>query len=212
MSSGDRLRFVLVTGFGLGLAPVAPGTFGTLAGVVPAVLIGLALHGRELAIGLWVLAGVLLAFGCAQTDFSRRTFHKEDPGPFVLDEVVGYLVTVAVYATLCGDVSPTAHAVAFLAFRAFDVVKPPGFAHDGDGDGSVTLHRTGDGENYAAEFRLSPLEDVAGKTKVMADEFIAKDAPDVTDAFVDYLKPLLGSGMPEAFRLEAGRVRKILNT
>ena len=125
MSSGDRLRFVLVTGFGLGLAPVAPGTFGTLAGVVPAVLIGLALHGRELAIGLWVLAGVLLAFGCAQTDFSRRTFHKEDPGPFVLDEVVGYLVTVAVYATLCGDVSPTAHAVAFLAFRAFDVVKPP---------------------------------------------------------------------------------------
>ena len=87
-----------------------------------------------------------------------------------------------------------------------------GFAHDGDGDGSVTLHRTGDGEDYAAEFRFSPLEDVAGKTKVMADEFIAKDAPDVTDAFVDYLKPLLGSGMPEAFRLEAGRVRKILNT
>ena len=85
-----------------------------------------------------------------------------------------------------------------------------GFAHDGDGDGSVTLHRTGDGGNYAAEFRLSPLEDVAGKTKVMADEFIAKDAPDVTDAFVDYLKPLLGSGMPEAFRLEAERVGKIL--
>ena len=85
-----------------------------------------------------------------------------------------------------------------------------GFVHDGDGDGSVTLHRTGDGGNYAAEFMISPLEDVAGKTKVMADEFIAKDAPDVTDAFVYYLKPLLGSGMPEAFRLEAERVGKIL--
>lgn len=85
------------------------------------------------------------------------------------------------------------------------------FAHDGDGDGSVTLHRTGNGDDYGAEFRLSPLQDVAGKTKVMADEFIAKDAPDVTDAFVDYLRPLLGSGMPEAFRLEAERVGKILN-
>ncbi|MAF96822.1 MAG: 6-phosphofructokinase [Rhodospirillaceae bacterium] len=89
-----------------------------------------------------------------------------------------------------------------------------GFAHDGGnggGDGSVTLHRTGDGEDYGAEFKLSPLQDVAGKTKVMADEFIAKDAPDVTEAFVDYLKPLLGSGMPEAHRLEAERVGKILN-
>ena len=86
------------------------------------------------------------------------------------------------------------------------------FAHDGEGDGSVTLHRTGEGENYGSEFKLSPLQDVAGKTKVMADEFIAKDAPDVTEAFVEYLKPLLGSGMPEAFRLEAERVGKILNT
>ena len=84
------------------------------------------------------------------------------------------------------------------------------FAHNGDGDGSVTLHRTGNGDDYGAEFRLSPLQDVAGKTKVMADEFIAKDGPDVTDAFVDYLRPLLGSGMPEAHRLEAKRVGKIL--
>ena len=52
---------------------------------------------------------------------------------------------------------------------------------------------------------------MASKRLFMADEFIAKDAPDVTDAFVDYLKPLLGSGMPEAFRLEADRVGKNLN-
>ena len=45
----------------------------------------------------------------------------------------------------------------------------------------------------------------------MADEFIAAGAADVTDAFVDYLKPLLGSDMPEAYRLEADRVGKILN-
>ena len=59
---------------------------------------------------------------------------------------------------------------------------------------------------------MSPLEDVAGKTKVMAGEFIAKDSPDVTGAFVEYLGPLLGSDLPEAHRLEADRVKKILNT
>ncbi len=77
-------------------------------------------------------------------------------------------------------------------------------------DGSVTIHRTGEGDSYAAEYKLSPLEDIAGKTKVMADEMIAKGGADVTEAFVEYLGPLLGSGMPETHRLKAGRVEKIL--
>ena len=42
---------------------------------------------------------------------------------------------------------------------------------------------------------------VAGKTRVMEDEFISASGTDVTDAFRLYLRPLLGSGMPEAFRL-----------
>ena len=65
---------------------------------------------------------------------------------------------------------------------------------------------------YAAEYKLSELEAVAGKTKVMADEFIADSNSDITGAFVDYLKPLLGSGMGEPYRLEADRVEKILDT
>ena len=44
----------------------------------------------------------------------------------------------------------------------------------------------------------------------MADEFIAANGHDVTGAFVDYLKPLLGSGMAETYRLEAEKVEKIL--
>ncbi len=84
------------------------------------------------------------------------------------------------------------------------------FADDGDKDGSVTIHRKGKGKSYGAEYKLSPLQDVAGKTKVMADELISKDAPDVTEAFVEYLEPLLGSDMPETHRLEGGRVEKIL--
>ena len=84
-------------------------------------------------------------------------------------------------------------------------------AHDGNRDGTVTIHRTGNGASYSAEFKLSELATVAGKTKVMANEFIANSNSDITDEFVDYLKPLLGSDMEEPGRLQAVRVKKILN-
>jgi len=88
--------------------------------------------------------------------------------------------------------------------------KAAAFAHDGNSDGTVTIHRTGTGDRYAADYKLSNLEDVAGKTKVMADDMIESNGRNVTKTFVDYLKPLLGSNMGEAFRLEAERVEKIL--
>ena len=81
------------------------------------------------------------------------------------------------------------------------------FAADEDRDGTVTIHRTGE---YAVEYRLSALEEVAGKTKLMADELIADSGTDVTAIFVDYLKPMLGSEMPEAHRLEAPTVAKVV--
>ena len=81
------------------------------------------------------------------------------------------------------------------------------FALWGDKDGSVTIHRTG---FYSVDYRLSPLEEVAGKTKVMPKEFISENGTDVTDAFRLYLRPLLGSGMPDAYRLRLNRVPKIL--
>jgi 6-phosphofructokinase 1 len=54
------------------------------------------------------------------------------------------------------------------------------------------------------------LESVAGKTRVMEDEFISSNGTDVTDAFRLYLRPLLGSGMPDAYRLRLNKVAKIL--
>jgi len=84
------------------------------------------------------------------------------------------------------------------------------FAHNGDKDGTVTIHRTGSGDAYAAEYQLSLLEDVAGKTKVMSDDMIDANGHDITPAFVDYLKPLLGSDMGEPYRLEVDKVAKIL--
>ncbi len=121
----DRLRFLLVTSCGLGLSPFAPGTVGTLGGVVVGLALQLAFPGREL-LAYWVTAAVLFVLGCMQTDFVNRTFRGEDPGAFVLDEVIGYLVSLALWMTLAGnDVVPgaLAHTVAFFVFRVFDVLK-----------------------------------------------------------------------------------------
>ena len=82
------------------------------------------------------------------------------------------------------------------------------YAMWGDRDGSVAIRRTG---FYSVDYQFVPLESVAGKTRVMDDEFIASSGTDVTDAFRLYLRPLLGSGMPDAYRLRLNRVDKILN-
>ena len=76
-----------------------------------------------------------------------------------------------------------------------------------DCDGSVAIKRTG---FYSVDYQLVPLESVAGKTRVMEDEFIAASGTDVTDAFRMYLRPLLGSGLPDAYRLRLNKVDKIL--
>lgn len=74
-------------------------------------------------------------------------------------------------------------------------------------DGSVAIKRTG---FYSVDYEYVPLEAVAGKTKVMPDEFIDASGTDVTDAFRMYLRPLLGSGMPDAYRLRKNKVTKVL--
>jgi len=81
------------------------------------------------------------------------------------------------------------------------------FAMWGTQDGSVAIQRTG---FYSVDYALLPLVAVAGKTRVMEDEFIAANGTDVTDAFRMYLRPLLGSGMPDAFRLRHNPVAKVL--
>jgi 6-phosphofructokinase 1 len=79
---------------------------------------------------------------------------------------------------------------------------------EGGRDGSVAIKRTG---HYAVDYELLPLEAVAGKTRTMEDAFISDSGTDVTDAFRLYLRPLLGSAMPESFRLRPNPVTKVLN-
>jgi ATP-dependent phosphofructokinase / diphosphate-dependent phosphofructokinase len=74
--------------------------------------------------------------------------------------------------------------------------------------GSVAIKRTG---FYSVDYELLPLEAVAGKTRTMEDAFITDSGTDVTDAFRLYLRPLLGSGMADAYRLRGARVPKVLD-
>jgi 6-phosphofructokinase 1 len=77
----------------------------------------------------------------------------------------------------------------------------------GGANGSVTIRRLG---SYAVDYPVVPLETVAAKTRVMDAAFINAAGTDVTGAFFDYLRPLLGADMPDAHKLRASAVPKIL--
>jgi 6-phosphofructokinase 1 len=76
-----------------------------------------------------------------------------------------------------------------------------------DVDGSVVIKRPV--LNYSVDYELVPLKEVAGKTRHMPSEFISPEGNGITEAFLSYCRPLLGSGVPEAHRIRAPRVPKI---
>lgn len=82
------------------------------------------------------------------------------------------------------------------------------FAIWNDMDGSIVIERTGD---YAVDYRLVPLGEIAAKTKHMPDEFINEAGNGVTTAFKNYVRPLLGTDLPVAHRLRAPLALKVLN-
>jgi len=109
----DPVHF-LAFGFGTGLAPVAPGTVGSLPGVLLAWL--------TLDLGLAVQLGVAVAvfvFGIWVCGESSRRLGVHDHGGIVWDEIAGMYVTL-----LVAPATPSAWILGFLLFRAFDIVKP----------------------------------------------------------------------------------------
>lgn len=73
-------------------------------------------------------------------------------------------------------------------------------------DGSVAIRRIGD---YAVEYFLAPLADVARVSASMPDAFLNAEGNGVTEAFVRYARPLVGT-LPIMERIAAPRVEKIL--
>jgi phosphatidylglycerophosphatase A len=109
----DPVNF-LAFGFGFGLSPFAPGTFGTLPGIAIAWLsLPLGLEARILIAGALIAAGIWL---CGES--ARRMGVQDHPG-IVWDEITGmYLVLLSVPAEI------VLWALAFLLFRLFDIWKP----------------------------------------------------------------------------------------
>lgn len=127
----NRLKLAFVSFGFLGLSPFAPGTAGTLGGVALAWALARTEHYFFWSV---VACAVLYAGGRALGDWSERYAGKKDPGFFVVDEVIGYLVT----CLWTRGPSPIALLVAFFLFRFLDVVKPPparALERMGGGDG-----------------------------------------------------------------------------
>ncbi|HET9566983.1 MAG TPA: phosphatidylglycerophosphatase A [Vicinamibacterales bacterium] len=110
-----RLGLFIATCGYLGYVPVAPGTFGSAAGLV--VFAAVRWSGSP-ALELAVII-LLFAVGVWSANAAERHFGGVDPAPVILDEVVGMLITLAFL-----PVNITGAIVGFLLFRLFDVVKP----------------------------------------------------------------------------------------
>lgn len=110
------VALALATGAGAGYVPFAPGTFGSAAGLV--LIAALRFSGQPwldlIALPVIYLAGVWAA-GVAE-----RHFGHDDPGPVVIDEILGMLLTLVLL-----PVGWTGALVGFVLFRLFDIVKPP---------------------------------------------------------------------------------------
>ena len=118
----QRVGLLLGTFFGAGYVPLAPGT------VASAIAVALYLLLWPAAVSpLWLLSAVVLLFAPAvwASGVCEQQFGMRDPGPVVVDEVLGQLIALAAV--------PRGHSVAagwkywllgFILFRLFDTVKP----------------------------------------------------------------------------------------
>jgi phosphatidylglycerophosphatase A len=114
MTNSSFCLFIAQLG-GLGKAPFAPGTVATVVAGIPSVTL-LSLVGKPWAIVLLVL---LLGVSCYAADAAERELQKTDPGEVVIDELVGFLITMFGFS-----ITPLALFMGVLSFRLLDIWKP----------------------------------------------------------------------------------------
>jgi phosphatidylglycerophosphatase A len=115
-SRADRLLLLVVTFGGLGYAPVAPGTAGSLVALLLGWALGAWSPAATLSAALLAAAVTLLLAGRAETLLGRR-----DPPALILDEMAGMLL-----ATVALPRHWAVAGAAFGCFRFLDIVKPLG--------------------------------------------------------------------------------------
>lgn len=107
------IALAVATSCGVGYVPVAPGTFGSLAGLVVWWLLPQTAAAQAIAIV------ALFVVGSWSASVAERHFGSTDPGAVVADEVMGMLITLFMV-----PVGWVGALIAFLWFRVFDIVKP----------------------------------------------------------------------------------------
>lgn len=103
-------------GLGLGLIPVAPGTFGSLLGPPLVWCV------QQFVSSVWVqftIGILLILIGVPICNIGARRLGKKDPGAVVYDEIAAFFVVFAVV-----EVSWKSAGLGFLLFRLFDITKP----------------------------------------------------------------------------------------
>ena len=110
-----RLAVFVATAAYAGYFPFAPGTVGSAVGLVAYLLVW---WSQSIAVEIGLIVGLFLAGVWAATT-AERYFGGIDPGPVVIDEVVGMLITLAFI-----PVGVSGALAGFCIFRVFDVIKP----------------------------------------------------------------------------------------
>jgi len=110
----DRLAVLIATVFGVGYAPIAPGTVGS---IVTVVFLGFFPFSR---VGLVVFLVLVVVIGTWAAHRAERVIGGKDPGAIVIDEVAGMTLSVIAF-----PLTPEVLAAGLALFRVFDVIKPP---------------------------------------------------------------------------------------
>jgi phosphatidylglycerophosphatase A len=121
MTGRRGLAVWIATSGGVGFFPIWPGTMGAAVGVVVmAALQRLPLTEVGLSATVGLAASAILGLGVWAAGRAERLFGCRDPGPVVVDEVAGQMVTFLA----CPGASWKVLLAGFALFRFFDVVKP----------------------------------------------------------------------------------------
>ena len=122
------VRLLLLTGLGTGYLPIAPGTWGSAGACLVFLAVAFAAGGRQICLtGTMLILAAAAALLCgilgrwAEADFGRK-----DPGQVTLDEWAGQAIALCWLPLGAGPWGwIIAAGAGFVAFRFFDIIKPP---------------------------------------------------------------------------------------
>lgn len=114
MKKQEKVNYFIAVGFGLGHLPKAPGTWGTLGGVILYLVL------LPFSLPIYVTVTLLaLVFGCWLCEKVAKQMNVYDHASVVWDEIVGYCI-----AMIGAPKTILSIIIGFILFRLFDIMKP----------------------------------------------------------------------------------------